>query len=114
MNKDNILFGVVGLLAGLIIGFMFANSVNKQVVTPVSAEMRSNSNIPPGHPEIPPGATAPGSGTAGVMQPETQAAIDKAKQSPNDFQAQVTAAEMYYQIERFDDAITYLKRGNKL
>ena len=29
MNKENILFGVVGLLAGLIIGFMFTNSINK-------------------------------------------------------------------------------------
>ena len=114
MNKDNILFGVVGLLAGLIIGFMFANSVNKQVAVPVSAEARGNSNIPPGHPEIAPGAVAPGSASSGVMQPETQAAIDKAKQSPNDFQAQVAAAEMYYQIERFDDAITYLKKANQL
>ncbi|HEX3100203.1 MAG TPA: tetratricopeptide repeat protein, partial [Pyrinomonadaceae bacterium] len=115
MNKDNILFGVVGLLAGLIIGFMFANSVNKQAVMPVAAaDMKTNSNIPPGHPEIPPGATVPGGGTAGAMQPETQAAIDKAKQSPNDFQAQVAAADMYNQIERYDDAIIYLKKANQL
>lgn len=115
MNKDNILFGVVGLLAGLIIGFMFANSVNKQAVMPVAAaDMKTNSNIPPGHPEIPPGATAPGSASSGAMQPEIQAAIDKAKQSPNDFQAQVAAADMYNQIERYDDAVVYLKKANVL
>jgi tetratricopeptide (TPR) repeat protein len=114
MNKDNILFGVVGLLAGLIIGFMFANSVNKQVAVPVSAEARGNSNIPPGHPEIPPGSTAPGSASTGAMQPEIQAAIDKAKQSPNDFQAQVAAADMYNQVDRYDDAIVYLKKANLL
>jgi tetratricopeptide (TPR) repeat protein len=48
------------------------------------------------------------------MQPEVQEAIAKAKQSPDDFAAQSKAAEMYYQIERFDDAITYLKAANKL
>ena len=35
MNKENILFGIVGLLAGLIIGFMGANSINKQAMTQV-------------------------------------------------------------------------------
>ena len=119
MNKDNILFAVVGLLAGLIIGFMFANSINKQAVaSPVaSSDMKSNSNVPPGHPDIPPGATAPGSGAPGApgaINPEIQASIEKAKQAPNDFDAQVKAAEAYYQIERFDDAISYLKKANQL
>ena len=115
MNKDNILFGVVGLLAGLIIGFMFANTINKQAVVPVAAaDMKLNSNIPPGHPEIPPGATAPGVSTPGAMNPEIQASIDKAKQAPNDFDVQVKAAEAYYQIDRFDDAITFLKKANQL
>ncbi|MEQ1606274.1 MAG: tetratricopeptide repeat protein [Pyrinomonadaceae bacterium] len=110
MNKENIMFGVVGLLAGLLIGFMFANSVNQKGVAPASAEIKSNSNIPPGHPDISGGAP----GTSGGMQPQTQAAIDKAKQSPEDFDAQIKAAEMYYQIERFDEAIAYLQAANKL
>jgi len=109
MNKENTLFGIVGLVAGLLIGFMFANSVNQKTVAPVSAEIKANSNMPPGHPDI--GGT---SGTTGGMQPQTQAAIEKAKQSPNDFDAQVKAAEMYYQIERFDEAISYLEAANKL
>ena len=115
MNKDNILFGVVGLLAGMIIGFMFANSINKQAaVLPAVADMKANSNMPPGHPEIPPGATVPGSAAPGVMQPEIQAAIEKAKQSPNDFDSQLKAAEAYYQIEKFDEAISYLKKANQI
>lgn len=113
MNKENILFGVVGLLAGLIIGFMFANSVNQRSAVAPTADMRLNSNMPADHPAVPPGSTAPG-GTQGAMGPEVQAAIDKAKASPDDFDAQVKAAEMYYQIERFDDAITFLKAANKL
>lgn len=110
MNKDNILYGIVGLLAGLIIGFMFANSINKQGMVPVAAEMKTNSNMPPGHPEIPAGATT----TGGVMQPAVQAAIEAAKQYPNDFDAQLKAAEAYYQIEKYDEAINYLKTANQL
>lgn len=111
MNKENVLFGVVGLLAGLMIGFMFANSINKNGAVSSAPEIRSNSNIPPGHPDI--GATS-GSTAPGGMQPAVQAAIEKAKQSPNDFDAQIAAAEAYYQIEKYDEAIAYLKAANKL
>lgn len=113
MNKENVLFGVVGLLAGLIIGFMFANSVNQKGVTAPTADMRLNSNMPPDHPAVPPGATAPGA-TQGTITPEMQAAIDKAKAAPTDFDAQVKAADAYYQVGRFDDAIIYLKAANKV
>jgi tetratricopeptide (TPR) repeat protein len=110
MNKENILFGVVGLLAGLIIGFMFANSVNQTGATSVATDLKLNSNMPPGHPDI--GAT--GTGSPGVVTPETQAAIDKATQAPDDFDAQLRAAEAVYQIGRFDEAVTFLKAANKL
>ena len=117
MNKENILFGVVGLLAGLIIGFMGTNSLNKGAFqsTASAADMKLNSNVPPGHPDIAGGTQGgPASGPAAAMQPEVQAAIAKAKQSPDDFDAQIKAAEMYYQIERFDDAIGLYKRANQL
>lgn len=114
MNKDSILFGVIGLLAGLIIGFMFANSVNqKGAIAPAAADLRLNSNMPPDHPAIPPGASIPGT-TQGTMTPEIQATIDKAKATPADYDAQIKAADAYYQIGRFDDAITFLKAANKL
>ena len=111
MKKENLLFGIVGLLGGLIIGFMFANSINQNAAVPVSADtsVKSNSNLPPGHPDI-----SGGKGTQGIMQPDMQAAIEKAKQSPSDFDAQVKAAEAYYQIAKFDEAITFLAAANKL
>jgi tetratricopeptide (TPR) repeat protein len=113
MNKESALFGIVGLLAGLIIGFMVANKINQNAVVmplPADPSVKSNSNLPPGHPDIGGGKGAP----AGMMQPEIQAVIDRAKQSPNDVEAQLKAADAYYQIEKFDDAITYLKAANKL
>lgn len=111
MTKENVLFVIIGLLGGLIIGFVFANSVNQKGAMPVAADMKHNSNMPPDHPDI--GATG-GTGGQGVITPEIQAAMDKAKQAPDDFDAQVSAADMYYQIRRYDDAIGLLKQANKL
>ena len=82
MNKENTLFGIVGLLAGLIIGFVFANSVNQRnaavvpITTGPTTTASANSNIPPGHPDIGAGGTTTG-GTGG-MQPEVQAALEQA------------------------------------
>lgn len=105
MNKENLLFVTVGLLAGLIIGFMFANSVNQNAVKPVSASPNSP-NVPAGHPAI--------GGANDAMQPQIQALIEKAKAEPEDFEAQIKAAEVYYQIQRFEGAIEFLKKANKL
>src|SRR5688500_7219283 len=111
MNKENILFATMGLLLGLIIGFMFANSVNQSaavVATPAAAAgmMQQNANMPPGHPEI-------AGGNSAGMQPQVQAAIEKAKQEPDNFEAQVKAAELHYQIQQFGAAVEFLERANK-
>lgn len=109
MNKESYLLGIIGLLAGLIIGFMFANSVNQSAGTQIpvgSISQNPNAAIPPGHPDI--------NGNSGAMQPQVQAAIDIARSEPDNYEAQVKAAEMYYQIQRFDGAIEFLKQANKL
>lgn len=108
MNKTNILYGFIGLFVGLIIGFWFANSVNQGAVAAVPPALTADSNIPPGHPDI------SGGGTQAAMGPEVQSAIENAKNLPTDFDAQLKAAEMYYQISRFDEAIEFLKAANKL
>lgn len=109
MNKENVLFGIIGLLLGCVIGFMYANSVNQGgPVRPVPvAGMPSNTAIPPGHPDI-------GAGGNSGMQPAVQEAIEKARAAPDDYEAQIKAAEMYYQIQRFDGAIEFLKRASQL
>jgi len=115
MTKDNILFGIIGLLAGLIIGFFVTNSINKQqgvgmaaTTTPPTA---ANAQLPAGHPEVP-GGTGGQQSAMGV--PEVQAAIEKARAEPDNFDAQVRAADLFNQIQRFDGAIEYLKRANQL
>ncbi len=52
MKKESILFGIIGLLAGVIIGFMGANSVNKNYAPGGMTAADSNSALPPGHPGL--------------------------------------------------------------
>jgi len=113
MNKENVLFGIVGLLLGLIVGFMFANSVNKTSSlavgnVPPSAMTAQNGQMPEGHPQV------PGGMPQGASMQEVQAAVEKAKAEPDNFDAQIKAADLYNQVGKYDDSITYLKNANKL
>src|SRR5260221_11049352 len=110
MTKENLLFGVVGLLIGLIVGFVFTNSINQRMATGSAVTQNANT-LPPGHPDI--GDTS-GAPSGGGMQPEVQAAIEEAKKQPDNFDAQLKVAEFYYQIKRFDGALEYLRKANQL
>ena len=109
ITKENILFCIVGLLGGLIVGFMFANSVNQgQVGTPTTnaaAAMPGPGGVPSGHP--------PMNGSDGSMEDIT-VAIEKARAEPNNFDAQIKAAELFYQIQRFDGAVEFLKKAAEI
>ena len=124
MKKDTILSGILGLLVGLIVGFMFANSVNKTAMTatpapaaamPGTSSASGNPALPPDHPPLGTSSgSAPGDPSSGASMPQVTAAIEKAKAAPQDFEAQMTAADLYYQIQRFDDAAKFYEAANKL
>ena len=48
------------------------------------------------------------------MQAEVTASIEKARNEPKNFDAQLKAAELYYQIQRYDQSIEYLLKANQL
>ena len=109
MNKDNILFGIVGLLLGCIIGFVFANKVNQNNARdpgPVQSAS-SNPNMLQGHPPV------SENGTGGMM-PEIAETIKRAKEEPNSFEAQMHAAEIYYKINRLEQALEFFQKANKI
>lgn len=109
MTKENFLFVIIGVLAGFMGGFFFANSVNQgAILTAAPTSAQPAAGLPSGHPAVPGGA-----GEGGAI-PEVQAAIEKAKQNPTDFDAQLKAAELYYQIQRFDGATEFLKKASEL
>jgi tetratricopeptide (TPR) repeat protein len=116
MNKENFLFAVIGLLAGVIIGFTVANSLNRSAVetnvSTTTAMPTANPNLPPDHPPFVPSGDQ--TQTQNAPLPQVTEAIEKAKQNPQDFEAQMTAADLYYQIQRFEDAAKFYEQANKL
>ena len=119
MKKDNIMSGVLGLVVGLVVGFVFANSVNKSGSEKAPAETgpattAASSNNPALPPDHPPLGTSSGDSTQTAPLPQVMESIEKAKQQPQNYEAQMTAADLYYQIQRFDDAAKYYEAANKL
>lgn len=116
MSKENLLFGVLGLMIGLIVGFMFANSVNRDAIPTASSIPGANSMsganqaLPPNHPPIGNSAGQPGAQSV----PEVSAAIEKARTEPQNYEAQMTAADLFYQIQRFDEAAKFYETAAKL
>ena len=78
MKKENIMFAIIGLLVGLIVGFMFANNINRSAINqmPVASTTgATSSNSQSGNPALPadhpPIGTSSGgdSNAGGVLRP---------------------------------------------
>ena len=111
MNKDNLMFAIIGLLLGFIIGFM-VHSVLSQRESAPRGPMQQAQSMPPNHPPV--NSDQPGGDTGQQMLASVQTAMKQARENPNDFEAQLTAAKLEYQIQRFDQAIEYLLAANKI
>src|SRR5438477_3648263 len=69
--------------------------------------------LPANHPPV--GGDQGTTGEGGQqMLASVQTAMKQARENPNDFEAQLTAAKLEYQIQRYDQAIEYLLAANKL
>ena len=106
MNRENLLFAVIGLLLGFIVGFMFASSRATQMQMATASQ-----NLPADHPPI--GGQSGGMDPA-AMREQVTAQIAKARNEPQNFDAQVQAANLFYQIQRYDQAIEFLLKANQI
>jgi len=110
MNRDNFLFAIIGALLGFIIGFMLHGVMTeREAVTRTAAPPGQQGPMPPNHPPV-----GSDSGGGNEVFAQVQEAMKRARENPNDFEAQLTAAKLEYQIERFDAAIEFLLRANQL
>jgi tetratricopeptide (TPR) repeat protein len=107
MKKESILFAVGGLLVGLIIGFFAANSINRNAASQ-QAIAQTQSNAPFAN------QPANSQNQSGEMIPDVQEKLDKAKNEPENFAAQMSAGDMYAQIGRYDKAFEFYERGVQL
>ncbi|MGI9168031.1 MAG: tetratricopeptide repeat protein [Pyrinomonadaceae bacterium] len=110
MTRENLLFAIIGILLGFIVGFLFASSMSQRTSPATTAAVTANQNLPADHPQIPSGDTQNPQQTFA----EVQAAIGKARSEPNNFEAQMKAAELFYQIQRYDQALEFLLKANQL
>ena len=112
MTRENLLFAIIGILLGFIVGFLLANSINQRdfAARLGSATGQQSQNLPPNHPPV---GGDQGTDPQQVFS-QVQAAMKQAHEQPNNFEAQLTAAKLEYQIQRFDQAVEYLLAANKL
>jgi tetratricopeptide (TPR) repeat protein len=110
MNRENLLFAIIGVLFGFIVGFIFASSMNQKYGPAAAPATAASQSLPADHPPL--GAQAAGNPQG--MQAEVVASIEKARKEPKNFDAQLKAAELYYQIQRYDQAIEFLLKANEL
>ena len=95
MQRD-LLVGIIGLVAGLAIGFFVSNSLNRQI----DPDGPTTSSQP-----------APPVTEGGGMLADVDLMIQKAESEPQNFAAQMRTGEMYAQVGKFDKAIEFYKRG---
>jgi tetratricopeptide (TPR) repeat protein len=110
MTRDNLLFAIIGILFGFIVGFMFASNLSQRSGLADSPGISGRENLPADHPPI----SSNGSQDPQQIFAQVQESMAKARSEPNNFDAQVNAAKLEYQIQRFDQAVEFLLKANQL
>ncbi|MFZ4793586.1 MAG: tetratricopeptide repeat protein [Blastocatellia bacterium] len=108
MKKENVLLGVIGILAGLIIGYIGTDYLNKSNNTKLPAadgKSRASASQEPADPS--------GAGNSGGAGPDIMAAIETARKEPNNFEAQMKAGGMFREIRRFEQALPFYQNAVK-
>ena len=113
MSRENLLFGIIGILLGFIVGFMFASSMSQKQQMAQTASM--GQSMPTDHPPVGGAPNAPaGGGNPEAVRQQVTADLEKARKEPDNFEAQLKAAELYYRIQRYDQALEFLLKANQL
>jgi tetratricopeptide (TPR) repeat protein len=106
IKKRNLQLGVGGLLIGSIVGFVFAGSLNGGTPRQRGGASQHDTSQSP--------IAQTSDATDKKMIDTASETVQLAKREPENFEAQMRAAEVYYQIEGYDKAIGYLLRANQI
>ncbi len=95
-TRKNLLLGCCGLLVGILTGISLANTRHQSIAQePSPAKQQATS------------------GDQQLIKNSAET-IRRAKNEPQNFEAQLQAAEVYYQIEGYEQAIVFLSRAAQL
>lgn len=109
--KNRAGFAILGLIIGLVGGFKWANADYRHAQG--AEENRRIEEAKKNVQNDPTGSVSGGGGNA-QMPAQITEMIKKAKETPNDFEAQRKAAELYMQVRRPEGALPFLEQANKL
>lgn len=99
-------------MAGLIVGFFAANTINRSQIAqtnpPAQNAPLQNQTIPNVLVKDQPTTTG------GAMLPDVSAVIDRANNDPANFDAQIKAGDLYQQIKGFEKAAQFYERARQI
>lgn len=110
MNKENSLYGIIGLLIGLIIGYAGTNSLNGKPPVSESGAAAQSASLPPDHPP----ANGASGADGGSPQGEVVAVVEQARKDPSNFEAQMKAADQFRQINRKEGELEFYLNAVKI
>src|ERR1041384_2587645 len=115
MSRENILFALVGIGFGLFFGFLFVTWANQRTTVATAASTRAAA--PADMSDAQP-ADEQSSIEHGEQQQRTQGmtqeANKRARDNPQDYDAQAAAGKLNYDAHNYDDAISFYTRANQL
>jgi tetratricopeptide (TPR) repeat protein len=110
--QKNFLFGIIGLIVGLIVGFLAANNINRNVISQQNT-VQTQTTAPFANQQIQ-SSDIKEQPSQGKPLPEVSEKLDKAKNEPNNFDAQMEAGNLYVKIQAFDKAQEFYNRAEQL
>jgi len=105
LTKRRVIFGLSGLAIGFVVAFFWTKNYN-------NTALGSQAQLKPGAPAAALGDQA-GAANQQAGMGSVRDTIERAKSNPNDFEAQVKAAQMFDQIGRVKEEIPLLEQAYK-
>jgi len=103
MKSDSVAFGVAGIAFGLIAGWIIGTEQAKPVAPPVAAQTSAPAN-----------AASSSTRAAIVDEAKVTALKSVAEKEPTNVKPRVELGNLYFDAERYDDAITWYEQAVKL
>jgi tetratricopeptide (TPR) repeat protein len=99
-----VIFGIAGLAIGFVVAFTWTRNYNNSAM------------VSDGQPRTSPAGAAAPAGESGEQagMASVREKIERAKNNPNDFDAQIEAAQLYNQIGRVNEVVPLVERAYKI
>jgi Flp pilus assembly protein TadD len=108
MKSNTIFAALIGLAAGLIIGFTVANTLNR------NAEVKQTGALDPNASAVnPAGNQSAGQIPPGMLE-NVQKTLEVAQNQPDNYEAQLEAGRMYARIQNFEKALDFFRKAQEL